>query len=249
LFSVPAWPTVITLNPALFGHLDQNDPGLANTCSAGGVNYACGPVAAVNSFVFLENMYPGTYDNLLTGNPAVPQNLINTAITLSEPAFMNCAACTGGTTLANFIAGKMAYIEQQTPHTTSYVDQLDPGFGFLLPELQQNEDVELLLGFYDDMGARVGGHYVTLYGISGGTDPQNLSFVDPNGGVNQANIGYTVVGGVIQLADYGPAGTTTRIDAAVAESPIPEPGTLFLLFAAVPIILIFAVRRLEQRTS
>jgi hypothetical protein len=228
---LPAWPAMVTIDPALFGHLNQNDPALAGVCAAGGVSYACGPVAATNSFVFLQNRYPTIYDNLLTGG-----NLVNTATTLGSDAFMMCSACTGGTLLSNFITGKQKYIESKVPGLTTYASLLNPGFPFLLGELQQNEDVELLLGFYDAMNNRVGGHYVTLYGVSGAGDPQALSFVDPAGGVNQPNLAYVVVGGVIQVLGYGPAGSITRIDAAVAESPVPEPGTLTLLLFAVPVL-------------
>src|ERR1017187_8731056 len=152
LFVLPAWGASVSENPNLFGHVNQNDPALAGVCAAGGVSYACGPTAAVNSFVFLENMYPGLYDNTLTGNPAVMQNLFNTVTTLSGNNFMMCAAGTGGTLLTNFITGKQNYIEQLTPGRTTYTSQLNPGFGFILPELQKGEDVELLLGLYHANG-------------------------------------------------------------------------------------------------
>jgi hypothetical protein len=87
-----------------------------------------------------------------------------------------------------------------------------------------------LFGFYNADGTRDGGHYVTLYGLSGGTDPMNLSFVDPNGGVNMANIGYTINDNILSLTGYGPGGgLTTRIDWAVAESPVPEPATFLVI--------------------
>ena len=43
-----------------YGNLDQHNTG----CTAGGVN-GCGPTAATNSFVMLQNLYPGIYDKNL----------------------------------------------------------------------------------------------------------------------------------------------------------------------------------------
>jgi hypothetical protein len=51
---------------------------------------------------------------------------------------------------------------------------------------------------------------------------------------------------MIQVLGYGPAGTITRIDAAVAESPVPEPVTLTLLLFAVPVLW---VRRAYSRNK
>lgn len=245
VFTVPTFADSIRLNPNQFGHLDQNDPRLAGVCGAGGVSYACGPVAAVNSFVFLQNTRNDIYDNFLI-NP----DTVGTATTLAGANFMSCAACAGGTSTAKFISGKMKYIENRIPGKTLYADVQNPGFPFLLNELQRHEDVELIVGFYDANNTRVGGHIVTLYQVSGGggMDPNTLSFVDPDGpttagglALNMDNLGYVVNGnGIIQIGNYGPAGTTARVDWAVAESPIPEPVGLLLLGALA--IFGFAVR-------
>jgi hypothetical protein len=46
-----------------YGTLDQNT---VEACKdAAGKSFSCGPTAAVNSFVFLQNMYPHIYDQQL----------------------------------------------------------------------------------------------------------------------------------------------------------------------------------------
>ena len=77
----------IQLSPDSFGHLVQSD---VPNCGA----VACGPTAAVNSFVFLENQYPSIYDHLLVpdtnGNRMVDYSeMVSTASILSGPQYMN----------------------------------------------------------------------------------------------------------------------------------------------------------------
>jgi hypothetical protein len=95
----------IDLGASNFGNLDQDD---TTACA----NVACGPTAAVNSYVFLQNKYPVIYDNSLildnNMNGFDYQDLIDTANALSDPAFMDCSVCTGGTLLSKFISGKAA---------------------------------------------------------------------------------------------------------------------------------------------
>ncbi|MGH7153573.1 MAG: hypothetical protein ACREF3_06550, partial [Acetobacteraceae bacterium] len=248
LVSGPAFSGAITLNPNDFGHLSQNATALAGVCAAGGLSYACGPVAAVNSLVFLQNKYPDIYDNSLITN-----NLVMTATILSGNDFMKCVVCAGGTNITNFISGKKKYIEQKVRDKTTYSDKQNPRFPYLFSQLSgpEPEDVELLIGFYNAAGMRTGGHYVTLYGISGGADSKDLSFVDPNGGmgtstaVNMADLSWANNGGAIQIRNYGPAGTTAKIDWAVAESPIPEPAAWTLL--AIGFALLAGLRRHNAR--
>lgn len=168
----------IEKDPFLYGNLSQNDPGL------GGIGpSACGPVAAVNSFVYLENAYPATYDRLLVpdDNPpnAVHDNaeLVSTALVLTGPSYMNTAN-PGGTEHDDFIWGKAEYVEDVAPNRTRYeawdnynwVNPVRPkpdwvNIGgvdkmFLYQELVACEDVEILMIFGlppDDWG-----HYVTM---------------------------------------------------------------------------------------
>jgi hypothetical protein len=115
-----------------------------------------------------------------------------------------------------------------------------PAFGFLFQELQHGEDVELLLGFYGTQAqGRLGGHYVTLTGLSwtdvnmddviDAGEGATMTFIDPDTG-QPGTRALSTVGGFLRTS-YGVGGDTlnTFIEAAVSESPVPHPGALFLL--------------------
>jgi len=248
VLATPAAASSIQLDQALFGHLDQ---ALVTTCTSDtGINNACGPTAAVNSFTFLENRYPQIYGNTLiphiNGNTA-QQDQIAVADMLS--CYMSCGGNTGGTAIADFIQGKMDYINSVAPGTTYFLNMnifapggAYPNFNFLFKELSDQEDVELLVGFYqfnagNGQLTRMGGHYVTLTGIDSPTDDGNgsISFIDPSGGVNRNNIAtFLAPDGSIRTTAYGNR-TVTIIEAAVSESPIPEPATVALLTGSLVI--------------
>jgi len=238
----PALATVIDEGANNFGHLSQNNPGLAGVCvqGVGGPSFACGPVAAVNSFVYLQTLKgPGgvsIYDNSLIAGG----NLVNTATMLAGPNFMNCMACAGGTLIGNFSSGKMKWIEGSVPGKTVYSSKQNHSIFDLLLDLSAGEDTELLVGFYDRTGARVGGHYVTLYMASSATEGKMLGFIDPDPNpASNVSDSYTVLGGpgpLLQINDYGPANDLARVEYAIDESPIPEPGTLVLVLSTVPLV-------------
>jgi hypothetical protein len=112
--------------PGQFGDLQQ-----ANTNCTGGTN-GCGPTAAVNSFVMLQERYPSLYGELLVpsaaaGNDptqnemaAVANQLGDSELANPNPTmYMDCQAC-NGTYIENFITGKYKYIEEQAPGVTRY---------------------------------------------------------------------------------------------------------------------------------
>ena len=122
-----------------------------------------------------------------------------------------------------------------------------------IEELVENQpalrkaDVELYIGYYDDAGAFLSGHYVTLYGL----DAAKLFFVDPAGdhggridGAIDAKIDYTFNAALKQLV-LGPyAGTPkdakARIDFAFAEAPkgVPEPATWAMMLLGFGVLAI-----------
>jgi hypothetical protein len=232
---------------ANFGNLNQHDTACGN--------FACGPTAAVNSFVFLQDKYPDIYDSSLIphidGNSEY-EDFVSTANALSDPNYMNCAACNGGTLITDFISGKKKWIEDHVPGKTVYMDSPQSNWPFLYNELNDMEDVELLVGFYDAAGNRIGGHYVTLTKFQWtDTNMDNIiqpgenamiGFVDPDDGtIKMQSLASQMVAGQYNLTtNYGVGGTigttavaTTGINWAVSESPIiPEPATIMLVITA-----------------
>lgn len=231
-----------------FGNLDQDDiPGF------GGI--ACGPTAAVNSFVYLENAYPWVYDNSLIpaqgadldgdGDVDFYDDMIAVAQTLGGPGFMNTIA--NNTTFHDdFIWGKQQYIESMVPGMTVYeaqdqwnwvnqtmpewVEPVSPRWEFLYWELVDCEDVEILISWSDT------GHFVTLTSFHWDDVNGNLvvdfgegawiDFTDPATGLyNTAGIWQSGMGTILET-DYASGATITM---AVSESPIPEPVTMSLL--------------------
>jgi hypothetical protein len=249
-FAGVAWgqitPRDIEKELALYGNLDQDD-------IAGGGEVACGPVAAVNSFVYLENKYPGFYDRKLIpdDNPANglhdKAELISVATVLMGAGYMNTVA-PGGTWHDDFIWGKMTYIEEKVPGVTAYqaqdywawihhaqpawVQGPYPTWQFLFNELSDCEDVEILMSWEE------GGHYVTLTSFhwldqDGDLiiDPSEnawIDFIDPGtGAYNTTSIWQSYPDGAIETSYFGT--TASWISMAVSESPIPEPATITLL--------------------
>jgi hypothetical protein len=230
----------------LYGNLNQND--IPNV----GASY-CGPAAAVNSFAYLQNAYPGVYNSFLIpaqgadwdgdGDVDFYDDMIGTALTLGSQNYMNTLV-PGGTAHDNFIWGKEQYIENQVAGVTTYeaqdywdwtnhaipdyVDPIAPTWDFLYWELFDCEDVELLLSWSD------GGHYVTLTsfhwndadddGIIDIGEDAWIDFMDPwTGQQGFASIWH---GGSIIETDYVDG---SWISMAVSESPIPGPSVLALL--------------------
>jgi hypothetical protein len=237
----------ISLDPGLFGNLDQHDTNCAES--------ACGPTAAVNSFAFLENMYPTIYGNDLiptTGATYDYGDLVDAADVLAGSTFMDCTAA--GVGISNFISGEEAYMNEYAPGTTVFeimnffANGAWPTFNFLYNQLAAGEDVELLVGFYttnaEGQLVRNGGHYVTLTGVSFGVPfaagNGTISFIDPDDGDSGSMSLSTIDGALYNNGTYV-NGQYTFIEAAVAESPTPEPGTL--LFLAVGIPALFVLRR------
>lgn len=94
----------------LYGNLNQNDPLM------GAIGpFACAPVAAVNSFVYLEKAYPGIYNRQLIPDADGDgqhdkEELVAVALNLAGGVYMNTLP-PGGTWDDMFIWGKLRYFE------------------------------------------------------------------------------------------------------------------------------------------
>ena len=161
----------------LYGNLNQNlIPGIG-AC-------ACGPTAAVNSLVYLENAYPGIYNRSLVPDTMAPfspnpghhnlQEMVAVGTILGNAAHM-ATVCPAGTWDDMFIYGKHTYIETALPNKTVYGAQMSgnwqnppvaapnwvqqntlPTWQFLYNNLEACEDVEILI--VDEPW----GHFLTL---------------------------------------------------------------------------------------
>jgi hypothetical protein len=280
-FATPAFAGPIrsvSLDHTMFGDLNQND--VPSCKDDEDTSFSCGPTAAVNSFVWLQNRYPHIYDSKLVPdldpNPANDLDgdgdvdfydaMIAVAEELSTSDYMNCTACQGGTSIDNFIEGKMAWIEDHAPGVTEYGvenfhDEGDwPSWEFLYNELVGEEDIELLIGFYDEQNNRIGGHYVTLTsfhwhdadmddiidpgeGVDGIDDEAQINFIDPGTGDHHfADILQGDLDGPIGIFGYFDVHLAV-IETAVKESPIPAPASFFLFCGG----LLWLARRRAHR--
>jgi hypothetical protein len=154
----------ISIDPTLYGNLKQTDVWKTGPS-------VCGPTAAVNSFIYLQNKYPNIYDSRLVPNQAEDKNkdgivdiydhMIAAALVLSQSNYMDPA---NGTSHEEFISGKKGYVdvEAKVPGQTNYaaqdpfkwsdpntrpeyVENEVPQWDFLFKKLKIGADIELLI--------------------------------------------------------------------------------------------------------
>ena len=168
--------------------------------------------------------------------------------------YITCSGNAGGTAIADFISGKQSYFDTNAPNTTMIETMMIfgpngmwPTFQWFFDQLSAGQDVEILVGYYDDMGVRKGGHYLTVngvaFGIPFGLGMGTMGVIDPAGGVNKTlNLSTTTVGGAALYSSTYANGFNTFIEAGVAESPIPEPSTMYLLLVGTAITILIRRR-------
>ena len=244
-------------DPGEFGDLNQHN----TACN----NVACGPTAATNSFVFLQNTYPGIYGTSLV--PSIPgndfgQDEMDVADQLST-LMHTCNLCNpgaGGTFIEDFIAGKQAYMQSVAPNMTIYAAQINfawrttdpdgndvgpkpsyvmdntvPTAQFIASEIAAGEDVEVFLAGDVD-------HYITLFGITFDTVAKtgDIEYIDPDTGT----VGVSPITGMDMngFLDVTYGANSEVIAHAVSESPVPEPAGVLLFGTALAIIAGFKKR-------
>jgi predicted RNA methylase len=170
----------------------SNNPA---TAEYAGDKNACGPASAANSMQWLELKHPQINSNT-TLREKVSQ--------LSKG--MN-RANEAGVTTTQLVTGKLDFIDaHQLPVRVKFqswfiqdstIASPNPNFGheaenkatdlsnpkpptweFLMSEMQDGEDVEILFGWYDINGNRHGGHWITVTGIIQVGEFKGITFKD-----------------------------------------------------------------------
>jgi len=226
--------------PSSYGDLEQGDLGENG-------KYYLGPIAAVNSFVYLENRYHDIYDHSL-----IPGTKIEAAITLASEDYMKTQLFTG-TQVRDFYWGKYYYVEDRVTGKTVYAGETmptewtearpkpswvaeratGPSWGFIYDQLVNGADVEILLAV---SGVGV---YLTLTGfhfddndddgIMDSGETAWIRYIDATtGALGQSNI-WNNGSGFIECS-YEPGCFITM---AAAERPVPVPSTLLLFGSGI----------------
>jgi len=231
------------------GNLDQHDLTVCKTKT--GDNLSCGPAAAVNSFVYLEKMFPSIYGETLAPlSKPLGQALgqVTVGNLLGGKDFMQTAA-PGGTFWDNFYKGKQDYINDKDPGSTLFDQETNPSAVWLADQLNHDSDVEILLNF-DSPSFR--GHYVTVTRISYDSllGFGVLYFVDPlDGTVHHADI----TGDTAQLdITYVRPDTKEELRGRIVRGAgefargVPEPATWALMLSGLGLVGV-GLRRARRR--
>jgi hypothetical protein len=222
IFATPGLPSNVALNfgPVLGISYHTGMPDLAQ-----GPN-ECGPTSAANSLTWLNN----TFNLGLNMNTAAIRD------TLKDATHMQTDPATG-TTDANFVAGKNAFVaENNLPIVTHAIGggAGGPSIASILAEMNKGQDVELAMSWGNG-----GGHWVTLVGVFDlGAFGAGIAFNDPDDGKDQTNFSWLDGDNGFSIRSYGVANGGNVVDFAIAES-VPEPSTCLMLGMGA---LVLAVR-------
>jgi hypothetical protein len=209
----------------------------------------CGASEAENVFIFLDNYYPKVYN----GTRITIGALGNTtpALAAADFAFGGADGVTGyynmkGNATADYTLALNQWLNAYAPKTTSVVSYTpSDGAGilqaFLAPQLKDHEGIQLFI--YNSAGL---GHVIAPYSITyNPADPSaggKMSFQDPNAPKDEQTVRFTVDDGQMQFFDPESGLGNVSVTAGFAESPVPEPGSLFL-FGAGMLAVGWAARR------
>lgn len=242
-----------------YGHLYNTADGTSTGTPVGW----CASTAVMNSFIYLENQYPGIFGNLLSRGDAVASR--NELKDMMDPAYPR-----------DVWEGKLEYLDTYAPgkaivggmlpyDTTGWAGASSlltgwPSWDVMWEQLKACEDVEL--GIYD-LPTTVG-HMLTLTSMhlddldgdgtwDPGVETAQIDYLDPNNPTQLfvAGIQLDANGRIVFNWHNGGANTPRDMYIAVAywESPIPEPATICLLALGGVAILIRKRKRLLDRAA
>lgn len=253
----------------VFGTLNQNN----TACVGGGMNQGCGPTAAVNSFVMLQNLYSNIYGENLVPSSAAGNNPTQAEMAAiadrlgdadADPInYMGCVQC-NGTFIENFIYGKQTYIESRVPNRTTYRAVVADGFtwrnnpggtvgynnggqpGYVTRGAPTATWIATELSHGEDVEIFVGYN-------AGGAHYLTLHSISFDDATNMGTIGFvdpaTGAAGTSNITGLSGGymtlnyGGGSTLFHAVSESPAPEPGTWVLMAIGTAALLLRARTR------
>jgi hypothetical protein len=225
--------------------------------------YVCGAVAAINSFIFLENTYSSIYEpggnDLLTPNyNAGGNNSPTDATNFATAGFGTYAGyyTRPGGAEEDYIDTLTDWFNNYAPGTTflnswftgSNDYDYSPGIGDMAGELSANEDIEFFLQDANDSFY----HVVTLTGLkcTDSNDPTTCTiyYQDPNAPGTNQSAALGISGGVLQFDDVTGSNYqgTVSITAMFSESPVPEPAAFLLFGTGILGLIGFKIRKRAQ---
>ena len=236
-------------NRADFGNLDQHSLQVSYPAlGTGNNNMACGPVAATNSLVYLDNAFPGVYGTSLIASAghdmdndsaytAYDDWIYTAGGCLATSSYMNTTKA-NGTYCDNFTWGLYTYVEQQAPGKTVYsAEQYNASSNWgnapapdTPPSWVQSKtpNWDFIYDALTDSSAvgmmlyykGSGGHFMSIMGITWNTSTNSgtLQYMDPWNGESGATGIHESSSGTV-YTDYG-GDNGSWINAITVLSPI-----------------------------
>ncbi|MEK7255502.1 MAG: hypothetical protein AAB316_12200, partial [Bacteroidota bacterium] len=222
---------------------------------------ACGPAAAANSLQWLE-----------VNDPNIPAAGGTHRDKLKELSGMMDRADNSGVLRTDFIEAKLEFIDKYklpikvkfqgwyfgtadiaSPDTLyghsadnqNAMANADPTWDWLVQEMEDDEDVEVEIGYYDENGVRQGGHWVTATGVTEVGGVKTLYFKDDtrqtsSGGMRHECTRWVTDGatGISYFPDLSGSEYIVVVESVVSESYDPTvefcPDDLTLDLASIP---------------
>jgi len=233
--------------------------------SPGGV---CGAAAVVNSFVYLQNIYPTIYGTGLAGETLADQTdaatqFADTGWTANGQFYQGYyTRCGAACSLDVYTTTEQDWITTHgigvgstvlsTYYSGSPLNNRAPTINDLAQEIKDQEDVELFVKGTYATGPKMGqsfAHAITLTAISCDASMNcNITYQDPNNPASPQTVAIDV--NTLQFSNLPASGITgtAQIYAEFAESPVPElnpsSGTSGLVLVAGAVLMIRGRRKI-----
>lgn len=218
-----------------YGRENQTNVSMPHSVTnvlGGGAN-SCVPTSIANSHNYLQQAFPATY-----GTSLVPTTVNAAAIDIGRN--FTSTKSDIGTTGANWISGRQAYVEAKMPGVSTYGSTFNNFTGFMNAWFPLGAAMEV--GILPTAGGI--GHALTLTGyqwndanndgIVQQAENATMKLIDPGAPVGEINLPFWQVG-----ATFNATYSATAYNVALMTATIPVPGTAAVLGLAG----VFAFRR------